>query len=120
MSADRNLLFGILAVQMAFISRDALLHAMNAWVREKHRPLADILRQHDALSAERAALLDSLVAEQLQIHGDARRSLSAVSPRDAIPPTLRQVADAEIQDTIAHLIIPPLRSPEELTESRAP
>src|SRR5262249_40041689 len=31
-SADRNLLFGILALQLDFVSRDALVAAMNAWV----------------------------------------------------------------------------------------
>ena len=31
-SADRNLLFGILALQMDFITRDGLVAAMNAWV----------------------------------------------------------------------------------------
>ncbi len=34
-NADRNLLFGILALQMDFISRDALIAAMNAWVLDK-------------------------------------------------------------------------------------
>jgi hypothetical protein len=29
--ADRNLLFGILALQLDFISRKALIAAMNAW-----------------------------------------------------------------------------------------
>ena len=38
-SSDRNLLFGILALQVNFISRDALIKGMNAWVLEKHRPL---------------------------------------------------------------------------------
>ena len=33
--ADRNLLFGILALQMDFISRDALVAAMHAWVFAK-------------------------------------------------------------------------------------
>jgi eukaryotic-like serine/threonine-protein kinase len=37
---DRNLLFGILALQMDFISRDALIAAMNAWVIQKHGPWA--------------------------------------------------------------------------------
>src|SRR5438876_943530 len=36
-SADRNLLFGILALQMDFISRDQLVTAMNAWVLEKSK-----------------------------------------------------------------------------------
>jgi hypothetical protein len=42
-SADRNLLFGILALQMDFISRDALIKAMHAWVLDKHKPLGQIL-----------------------------------------------------------------------------
>ncbi len=40
---DRNLLFGILALQMDFISRDALVAAMNAWVLDKGRPLGQFL-----------------------------------------------------------------------------
>ena len=42
-SADRNLLFGILALQMDFVSRDALIAAMNAWVLDKEQPLGAIL-----------------------------------------------------------------------------
>ena len=53
LAADRNLLFGILALQMDFISRDALIAAMNAWVLEKHRPLADLLEERGALSPGR-------------------------------------------------------------------
>ena len=42
-NSDRNLLFGILALQLDFVSRDALIRAMNAWVLEKSRPLGRIL-----------------------------------------------------------------------------
>ena len=45
MSSDRNLLFGILALQMEFVSRDALVRAMNAWVLEKAKPLGEILQE---------------------------------------------------------------------------
>jgi hypothetical protein len=40
-SADRNLLFGILALQMDFVSRDALITAMKAWILAKNRPLGE-------------------------------------------------------------------------------
>ena len=36
-SADRNLLFGILAVQVRFVSRDALMEAMNAWLLDRSK-----------------------------------------------------------------------------------
>jgi hypothetical protein len=41
--AERDLLFGIPALQLDFISRDALIAAMNAWVLDKSRPLGAIL-----------------------------------------------------------------------------
>jgi hypothetical protein len=44
MSADRNLLFGVLAVQLDFVSKDALIAGMNAWLLDKGKPLGDILR----------------------------------------------------------------------------
>ena len=37
MSADRNLLFGILAVQHDYVTRDQLVEAMNAGVFAKRR-----------------------------------------------------------------------------------
>ena len=39
MNTDRNLLFGILALQMDFVRRDALITAMHAWVLDKAKPL---------------------------------------------------------------------------------
>ena len=52
-SADCNLLFGILALQLDFITRDQLIAAMNAWVLDKSKALGDVLRDQDALSADR-------------------------------------------------------------------
>ena len=40
---DWNLLFGIVALQMDFISRDALVTAMNSWAVDKQRSLGAIL-----------------------------------------------------------------------------
>src|SRR5262245_1143257 len=48
--ADRNLLFGILALQMDFINRDQLIAAMNAWVLDKAQPLGQILCAQGALT----------------------------------------------------------------------
>jgi hypothetical protein len=57
-NTDRHLLFGILAFQNNFISREQLLAAFNAWVLDKTRSLGDILIEHKALIADRRALLD--------------------------------------------------------------
>ena len=37
--ADRNLLFGLLALQNNFIDRDALLDAFDRWVHDRSMPL---------------------------------------------------------------------------------
>jgi hypothetical protein len=102
--ADRNLLFGILALQMDFVSRDALIAAMNAWVLDKTKPLGQILRDQGALSVERHALLDALVQEHLKQHGnDPQRSLAAVSSIRSVRQDLEQIADPDVQASLVHV-----------------
>jgi tetratricopeptide (TPR) repeat protein len=103
--ADRNLLFGILAVQLDFINKDALIAAMNAWVIDKSSPLGDILRDQGQLSAERLQLLTALVAEHLKQHGgDPQRSLGALT---SIELTLKQqlaaLPDSAVQASLVQV-----------------
>ena len=91
-AADRNLLFGILALQMDFISRDALVAAMHAWVLDKARPLGQILREAGQLDEDEFALLEGLIRKHLEKHGnDPQQSLAAVSALRSIRRDLRQV-----------------------------
>jgi WD40 repeat protein/serine/threonine protein kinase len=107
-SADRNLLLGILALQMDFVSRDALIAAMHAWVVDKCKSLGQILLDQHALTARRLALLDSLVEEHLQGHGgDAEKSLAAVDPAGIARVALDQIADPDIQASLACLVAKP-------------
>jgi len=99
--ADRNLLFGILAVQMDFVARDALIAAMHAWVLEKSKTLGRILVEQQALSLARHDLLEHLVAEHLAAHGgDAEKSLAASDGLGALRADLEGVADPEIRVTL--------------------
>ena len=43
MAADRDLLFGLLALQNGMVSRDQLVAAFGAWTAAPGRPLADLL-----------------------------------------------------------------------------
>ena len=102
-SADRNLLFGILALQLDFVSRDALIAAMNAWVLDKSQPLGQILHDRHKLPAARLRLLDDLVAEHLIAHdGDARQCLSSVHITADTVSELREVQDADVQASLAY------------------
>jgi hypothetical protein len=46
------LLFGILALQMEFITREALVAAMHAWFLDKCKPLGQVLVEQSALRAD--------------------------------------------------------------------
>ncbi|MBO0700144.1 MAG: serine/threonine protein kinase, partial [Zavarzinella sp.] len=102
-ATDRNLLFGVLALQLDFVGRDAVIAGMNAWVLDKARSLGEILCERGDLTAARRALLDSLVDEHLQQHGgDARRSLESVTSRSTVADGLA-VNDPDTQTTLSAL-----------------
>src|SRR6516165_10876693 len=102
--ADRNLLFGILALQMDFITRDQLVAAMNAWVLDKTKPLAALLHEQQALSAEHRQLLEAMVAAHVKQHGDdPEQSLAAVSSASSIRHALQQIADPDVQASLGHV-----------------
>src|SRR5262245_34106171 len=93
-NADRNLLFGILALQMDFIRRDDLVAAMNAWVLDKAKPLGQVLVEQQALRPDQRAALDVLVGMHLECHqGDAAKSLAAVA--DDVKRSLAALNDPE-------------------------
>ena len=105
-NADRNMLFGILALQMDFISRDALVAAMNAWVLEKTTPLGEILVAQGVLQSDTRLLLDALVEKHLKQHGgDPEKSLASVSAIASLREELRSLADPDIQASLAHVSV---------------
>jgi serine/threonine-protein kinase len=100
--ADRNLLFGILALQMNFIDCDALVAAMHAWVLAKHKPLGQILREQDKLNPEYLQLLDAMVAAHLQAHrNDPAQSLAALSSLSPVRDDLQALSDPDVQASLA-------------------
>jgi WD40 repeat protein len=102
--ADRNLLFGILALQMEFVSRDALIAGMQTWVFHKDKSLGQILVEQGALTGERHALLEALVQEHLKQHGDdVGQSLAAVRPPGVLRDALESLADPDVQASLVHV-----------------
>jgi serine/threonine-protein kinase len=99
--ADRNLLIGIIALQMDFISRDQLIAAMHASILSKASPLSRILLDQGALSDPRRALLDALVDEHIKLHaGDPQRSLAALSSIASVRHDLSRIPDQELQASL--------------------
>jgi tetratricopeptide (TPR) repeat protein/tRNA A-37 threonylcarbamoyl transferase component Bud32 len=103
-SADRDLLYGIVALQVDFITRDALIDALNAWVLDKHRPLGEILIAEGALKREDHELLEPMVARHIQMHGGrAEQSLAALNCSGDVPTVLRGIPDADVQASLAEI-----------------
>jgi serine/threonine-protein kinase len=112
--SDRNLLFGILAVQMDFIGRDELVAAMHAWVLDKGKPLGLILQERGALSGPHREALEALVRAHLERHGnDTQRSLAAVSSVGEVRREVGRVTDPDVQASLAH--VPATRADAGLT-----
>jgi serine/threonine-protein kinase len=102
--AGRNLLFGLLAFQLNFIDRAALLGAFDDWVAQKSRRLADRLVERGALTAARRAVLDALVDEHLHLHGDdPEQSLAHLDVAEPLRQALASIADPDLHATLNHI-----------------
>src|SRR3954462_14603443 len=78
LTADRDLLFGLLALQNGLIDQVQLVAAFQAWTRDKARPLADHLVARGDLDAGDRSAVEALIERHVRKHGDVERSLAAV------------------------------------------
>ncbi|HEX3151671.1 MAG TPA: protein kinase [Gemmataceae bacterium] len=103
--ADRNLLFGVLAVQMDFVTREQLVNAMNAWSHDKTRSVGDILRSHKVIAADEQELLDALVNKHLVRHGnELGKCLESIGPAGPIGEALSSITDPMFQTSLGTLL----------------
>ncbi len=103
LSPDRNLLFGVLALQLEFIDERQFAQACSAWAARKDAPLADVLKEFGWLKDDERREVERVVERKLKKHGgDVRRSLAEVADeqvRDAV----RDVGDDALRKTISTL-----------------
>jgi hypothetical protein len=85
---ELNLLYVLLALQMGFVSREAILRAMQAWVFARDRSVGELLQEQGALSPEQRRLLDRAVHEHFDSRGD---DADSVLVSDDLPPTVADV-----------------------------
>ncbi len=82
---QRELLLGVMAVQLGLVSAAALVAAAGAWATERRRPLADFLVLQGALDAERRAFLDAVVDAAVgACGGSAAAGLASLGGADAV------------------------------------
>jgi len=97
-----NLLFGILALQMDFVTREQLIAATSVWVKDKSRALAAILVEQGSLEPSVLDLLQALVAKHLDQHdNDSQASLAALTPLGSAREELDAVGDDQVSRTLS-------------------
>ena len=99
MDADRNLLFGVLALQADLIDSGQFIEACLLWTSRKDTPMADLLVERGWLVPADREHVDYLLNRKLQKHGgDACASLAALP--DDVKRSLAALGDAEIRHTL--------------------
>src|SRR5262245_52973517 len=103
-AAERDLLFGLLALQNGLINQIQLVAAFQAWTLDKARALAEHLVSRGNLDADDRSAVDALVARHLKRHGgDVERSLAAIPAGRSTRESLARLDDPDVGGTLAHL-----------------
>jgi eukaryotic-like serine/threonine-protein kinase len=103
-TADRNLLFGLVALQNGIINQGQLVAAFQAWTLEKSRNLVDYFEARGDLDADDRVAVEALVARHLKRHsGDVQKSLAAVPAGKSTRESLERIGDPDIEATLGHV-----------------
>jgi serine/threonine protein kinase/tetratricopeptide (TPR) repeat protein len=103
-AADRDLLFGLLALQTGLINQAQLMAAFHAWTQARDRSMAEILAEQGVISTPCLTLVEGLVIEHLRRHGgDPERSLAAIGVGRSTRECLAQIGNAELDASLARV-----------------
>ncbi len=103
-SADRNLLFGMLALQNGLIDQAQLVAAFQAWTLQKDRPLAEHLIGRDALDVDQRGVVEAMVGLHVKKHGGSTaKSLAALPAAISTQRSLARLEDPELAISLAGL-----------------
>ncbi len=104
LATQRDLLFGMLALQNGLIDQIQLVGAFQAWTRDKARPLAEHLIARGDLDDEQRAGVEAMVALHLKKHDDdVEQSLAAVPAARSIRDGLVELGDPDIDATLGQV-----------------
>ena len=100
---DRNLLFGVLALQADLLDASRFAEACSAWSARKDLPLADLLIERGWINEQDRDDIDRLLQRKLEKHaGDVQASLSeVVGP--GVSQILIDVDDDDVQESLSGL-----------------
>jgi len=115
--ADRQILFGLVAIRLKLVSLAHVSRALSAWWASGERSLARLLIDRQQLDEASGALVESAVEHHVAMAGgDAGSSLEVFTGSDDLE-ALRHVLDRTLkpappqENTVAHSDAQPQRSP---------
>ena len=98
---DRNLLVGILGLQMGFITEPQLISAMQAWIFRKSEKIEDLLLEQKALQLDMHDFLVGMADRHIAVHAnDPSKSLAALSSLAKIQKQLEEVQDIDVNQSV--------------------
>lgn len=119
-AANRDLLFGLLALQNGLIDQSALVAAFQAWTLDKSRPIAEVLVARGSIDPGERALLEGLADRHRSRHGgDTERSLAALNPGRSDRECLATLADPDIERTLARFGPGPIADGDDVDRTAA-
>lgn len=99
--ADRNLMVGMLGLQLGLYDEAKLLAAMRTWTFVRSRLIEDLLRESGDLTEQQQAFLRDTAREYLSLHaGNATECLASISLRSAVEKELHKLDDDEVGRTL--------------------
>ena len=98
--ADRDLLFGLVALQNRLVDQVGLVAALRASTQDKERPLVEHLIARGCLDGDDVSALHALVARHIKRHGDVAKTLAAVSVGCPAFESIATFADPQVQSTL--------------------
>ncbi len=99
--AERNVLFGAIAVQTGLINRTSLTSAYRVRAEDEQKDLGQILVDHGALDAESKILIEALASKHLSVHGGRlERSLAAMNATGSARESLTATGDSKRTTTL--------------------
>ena len=84
---DRDLLFGLVALETRFIDRVQLLEALEDWVKDQTQSLADVLEARRSLTGDESTLLDAVIDGKVpDVDDELERRFANLLAADASAP----------------------------------
>ncbi len=99
--AERNLLVGMIALQMELITQEQLLRAFQAWTLDREKTIESLLLDQRAITHEGQAFIAAIATKFISLHQESIEfSIASLSSIDSLREKLAALDDDEIEKTL--------------------